>query len=195
MRKKTGNALNKTFWKTGKILLREKARLRLWLHKTCSVSTFLRGLSGADFRIELRQNRFCNHNLADKLFFAGDDKNVFVREVVIYRKETPIIYAQARFPSKAIRHLPEIINLGDSPLGIFLQQQGFFYKESMNFTYLKRKTPEFNTISKLARFNESKSLICRKSIFRINNSKAEMVEVFLPGFIEIFGQIKTGKLV
>lgn len=188
MRKKISNNLNKTSWKTGKILLSEKARLRLWLRKTCSVSTFLRKLSGADFRIELRQNRFCKHNLADKFFFADDDKNVFVREVVIYRKETPIIYAQARFPSKVIQHLPEIINLGDFPLGIFLQQQGFFDKESMDFTYLKRKTPEFNTISKLARFNQSNSLICRKSTFNIKNSKAEIVEVFLPGFKKVLAK-------
>ncbi len=182
---------NDTHWKIGKILMREKAKLRFWLCQTHSVSEVLHDLLGTNFKIKLHHNYFCRSDQEQKMLFPDGDQNFFIREVLIYKKDTPIIYAQARFPSKIIKQLPEITELGESSLGIFLLQQGCFYKEKMEFAYLNRKGRENKAITEFAQLNYDESYLCRKSTFRINNNKAEVIEVFLPEFIKIFNQIKT----
>lgn len=182
---------NDTHWEIGKILMREKAKLRFWLRQTHSVSEVLHDLLGSNFKIKLHHNYFCRSDQEQKMLFPDGDQNFFIREVLIYKKDTPIIYAQARFPSKIIKQLPEITELGESSLGIFLLQQGCFYKEKMEFAYLNRKGRENKAITEFAQLNYDEPYLCRKSTFRINNNNAEVIEVFLPEFIKIFNQIKT----
>ncbi len=182
---------DKTHWKTGKILIREKTKLRFWLCKTHSVSEVLHDSLGADFKIKLHNSYFCRDTQEKKTLPPGEIQNIFIREVLIYKESKPIIYAQAKFPSKIMKQLPEIVNLGESSLGIFLLQHGCFCKEKMEFAYLNRKKHENKVVTNVAQLNEDKQYLCRKSIFRINNNKAEVIEVFLPNFMNIFDQIKT----
>ncbi len=184
-------SFDSTRWEMGKILMREKAKLRFWLCQTHSVSKVLYNSLGTDFKIKLHHNYFCRSVQEKKILLPGENQNAFIREVLIYNKNMPIIYAQARFPSKIIKQLPEITNLGQSSLGIFLLQQGCFRKEKMEFSYLKRKGGKNKAITELAQLHHDNSYLCRKSTFRINNNKAEVIEVFLPEFNRLFDQIDT----
>ncbi len=145
-----------------------------WLHKTTPVSEFLLE------RLEQKPN----YRLINSGYFQK--KKGFFREAIIYNGDISLIYAQTHFPQKLVDEIPQLTQLGDSSLGIFLLEHGQFHKDSMEFGYLKRIELLPAEIQVNPNIKACDSLLCRRSILAIADYKAELLEIFLPSFEELF---------
>ena len=143
-----------------------------WLHEITPVSQFLQD--------ELDQ--IPKYKLINSGFLENQDS--FIREAIIYDGSTPLIYAQTLFPQGLVDEIPKLTQLGDSSLGFFLLEHGQFHKDQMDFGYLER----FEQLPAEIRENltEDKPLLCRRSALKIKEYEAELFEVFLPRFEDLF---------
>ena len=145
-----------------------------WLHEITPVSQFLQD--------ELDQ--IPKYKLINSGFLENQDS--FIREAIIYDGSTPLIYAQTLFPQGLVDEIPKLTQLGDSSLGFFLLEHGQFQKNKMEFGHLK-SVEQLPYEVKFALSNKTpEQLLCRSSILAIKEYEAELLEVFLPGFENLF---------
>ncbi|THB72015.1 MAG: chorismate lyase [Gammaproteobacteria bacterium] len=145
-----------------------------WLQKTTPVSQFLLE--------KLEQHP--QYKLINSGYYI--EPSGYYREAIIYNCDTPLIYAQTLFPKQLVDEIPKLTQLGDSSLGVFLLEHGQFHKESMDFGYLKKVEQLPAQIQGKNELQKCDSLLCRRSVLTIAGHKAKLIEVFLPGFEELF---------
>ncbi|QEH22259.1 chorismate--pyruvate lyase family protein [Histophilus somni] len=97
--------------------------------------------------------------------FTGHHEPIWLREVILKGDEQAWIFAQTRLPQSTIENVaPDIINVGSTPIGLWLFPQ-----------QPKRKTLEWI-------YDTATGLYARRSVLLLNQYPIEIKELFLQDF-------------
>ena len=150
--------------------------LSCWLKNRKSLTNHLKNL--ADLRIEQITSDNKNFSLSEKYYFKPfRAESLYLREVLIYANNFPVMYARTVLPYKYLRgHWKDIKKLKTSPLSSVVYERASIKRSS--FTYATSAT--CNGVKKVMPYGslEKDFVIARQSSFTYKQKSILLSEFF-----------------
>ncbi len=158
--------------------------LRRWLTDRGSLTARLQQQAGP-IKVKVLFQGLRRANRDEAFLFAAPDKRVMVREVLLLRGATPLVFAHTVFAAGGLRGAWRgIAGLGNRPLGAAL----FADPRIARFPLRQKKLPRTHPLYRRAAAqlkHPPPSLWARRSIFAAGNSPILVSEVFLPALFDL----------
>ena len=156
-------------------------KLKYWLLDMKSLSYRIRNIAKLEIiPVETRGNNiFVNEK---KVLGNIKSEHLYLREVLIYADELPIMYARTVIPSKYLRGFwHKIKKLNNKPLADIVFKKKMIIRSNFKF---KKPSNNDNFSRKIKMFNlkNTKILATRQSTFKNKSEKALLTEVFFNNF-------------
>jgi chorismate--pyruvate lyase len=159
---------------------------REWLVSECSLTKKLIALSENNFRVEVCREFFVD--TLDETFsntdIALDDSPFFIREVILFGKNMPWVFAQSVIPRGTLNEHEALRGLGNTSLGSYLFAHSQLHRENIRVARLQENDLMHRATVVATGQNILQELWARCSTFWLGNRPLLVAEVFLPGFWE-----------
>ena len=158
--------------------------LRRWLTDPGSLTARLQRHAG-EIKVQVLFQGLRRVNRDEEFLFAAPAKRVMVREVLLLRGATPLVFAHTVFAADGLRGAWRgIAGLGSRPLGAAL----FADPRIARFALRQKKLPRTHPLYRRAAAQLKKMpppLWARRSIFAAGKSPILVSEVFLPAIHDL----------
>jgi len=154
--------------------------LKNWLLDRGSLTERLLEKSGGEFRVQVLRQQWgvARHDEA-KLLGIKPRQAALIREVLLYGKGQPWVYARSILPAKSMdRCLRHLKRLGNKPLGAVLFSDPHMQRSQIEIALLHPKQLPI-TIDDTA--------WGRRSVFFLKHQPLLVSEIFLPAFVKQLG--------
>lgn len=150
--------------------------LRDWLLDRGSLTERLIAASAGNFRVEiLRQQWGVARQDEARLLGLKPRQAALIREVILYGKDQPWIYARSILPAKSLNHsLRYLKQLGNKPLGAVLFSDPGMRRGDIEISHVHAQQLPFAVPQKVWG---------RRSVFFLHKQPLLVSEVFLPAFV------------
>jgi len=158
----------------------QPAALKDWLLDRGSLTERLLEKSGGEFRVQVLRQQWnvARHDEA-KLLGIKPRQAASIREVILYGKGQPWIYARSILPAKSIdRHLRHLKRLGNKPLGAVLFCDPHMQRGEIEIALLDPKQLPVTIDDRVWG---------RRSVFFLKHQPLLVSEIFLPAFVKQLG--------
>ena len=166
-------------WQTGQSLQHRihPAPLKNWLLDRGSLTGRLLEKSGGAFRVRvLRQQWGIARRDEVRLLDINPRHRVLIREVILYGREEPWVYARSILPAKSLDHsLRYLKRIGNKPLGAVLFSDPYMQRSEI---HIARLAPEQLPVVVDA------AVWGRRSVFFLRHQPLLVSEIFLPAFVK-----------
>lgn len=150
-----------------------------WLTEKGSLTSRLRTLAGADFRVKVLQEDWCKPFPGEaRLLQLRTGRSAWVREVALLAGDLPLVLARSIIPHQTLlgRHSP-LARLGQRPLGEWLFNHPGLRRLSLEFAQIK---PETWCSGVAAAHGLATAIWGRRSYYRVSRHPLLVCEFFLP---------------
>jgi chorismate--pyruvate lyase len=165
-------------------------KLTGWLKDPGSLTAHLLKLSRGKFKVEILFQGLAPIRLDEqRLLGLKRPTAVLVREVVLYGKDQPWVFARSLLPLPSLTgRLRQLRKAGRKPLGSFLFKQPKLHRGPLHVAQFK---PETCVVP--GHLQQGQTLWGRCSLFYLDQKPLLVSETFLPDFLQHIGQSKTLK--
>ena len=156
------------------------APLREWLADRGSLTDRLIRHSDGEFRVGILRKHWgrCRPDESKALRIPPHHR-VLVREVILYGKQQPWVYARSILPACSLQHsLKYLGRLGNKPLGAVLFSDPFLQRSEIEITCLQPGDLPVST---------TQVVWGRRSVFCLQHQLLLVSEIFLPDFVAGLG--------
>ena len=149
--------------------------LRPWLLDRGSLTEKLIAASEGQFYVKVLQQRWgVAHRDEAQLLGMKTRQAVLIREVLLYGKQEPWVYARSILPAKSLdRSLRHLKRLGNKPLGAVLFSDPHMQRSDIEIAQLDPAQLPF----------ADKPAWGRRSVFILHRQPLLVSEIFLPAFV------------
>ncbi len=154
--------------------------LHRWLQDTGSLTARLIAQSHGQFRVEVLFQGFSKIRLDERNALGlTRHQATLVREVVLYGKDQPWIFARSLLPLSSLTgRLRQLRKTSRKPLGAFLFKQPHLRRSPIEVAKINLKHGYIP-----AHLHNNKKIWGRRSVFYVEQKPLLVSEVFLPDFI------------
>lgn len=160
-------------------------RYRPWLLDRGSLTRRIQERCTAFSVRSVRQRRAKANADEPALVGLRPSSRALLREVYLYCRDTPVVFAHSVLPEKSLRGAwGGLSRLGTRPLGAVLFDNPKVRRTPLQF---KKVNPHHNLYRRACRElkNPPPSLWARRSVFSLHGQPILVTEVFLPGILEL----------
>lgn len=154
--------------------------LKNWLLNTGSLTERLQ-TSCRHFQVKVLFHGFSEISDLETQYLYNDQNSepisTQVREVVLMGDDSPWVFARSLIPASFVENvMSDITQLGDKPLGKIIFNDPRFERQAFQLTKID---PSERFVDHL-QLHDSRQLWGRRSLFRYNEHRLSVAEVFLP---------------
>jgi len=153
-------------------------KVRDWLFDHNSLTTKLEAINSI-FRVEVQHQETVSpiDNLSG---YFNDEKQVYVREVLLYSNNIPVVFAQTEIPYSTLTYDEALLNnVGNHSLGKILFSDPSMLRGQIEACCFMPSSEIHHFCKKLGQ-STTKPLWARRSLFYLNNKPLLVSELFLP---------------
>lgn len=114
------------------------------------------------------------------------DEQGFIREVLIYADELPVIYAKTIFPAETLNETNTALKqLGNQSLGDILFKSDNCSREYLEYATLDKTNALYKRIEQHSSLHNQENIFARRSLFLMQEKPLLVLEAFLPDLATI----------
>ncbi len=159
------------------------ARIAGWLTEPDPLSACLRPLAGGEITLRIVQQGLATLSAEQRLLLGVEAESCFVREIELFARREPWVFAQALIPDATLESHPWLAELGDSPLEQTLGALTGVSRSAFEYADLPPAHPLAARAQRDVPRDAQVTLPARRSTLAVRGHALLLQEVFLPALL------------
>jgi len=158
-------------------------RIADWLTDATPLMARLRTFAGGELTLRIVQQGLATLGGEQRLLLGVESENCFVREIELFTRREPCVFAQTLIPDSTLHAYPWLAELGDSPLAEMLGALSGVTRSAFEYADLPPAHPLAVRAQRDIPPDAQVTLPARRSSFSLRGHALLVQEVFLPALL------------